>query len=102
MKPHIICHMITSLDGGLHPSKWTTSSDGSRAEWSASYEAIHKQLGADGWIVGRVTMAEMSKAGPHPPPGPFDVERPVHIAKRDAESYAVALDTLGKLHFNGG
>jgi riboflavin biosynthesis pyrimidine reductase len=44
MKPYIICHMISSLDGGLHPSRWTKSADGSRSEWSSIYETWHKKL----------------------------------------------------------
>ncbi|RUY19589.1 riboflavin deaminase, partial [Mesorhizobium sp. M7A.F.Ca.CA.001.13.2.1] len=67
MKPQIICHMLASLDGSLHPSRYTSSPDGTRAEWSSLYEHIHNDLAADAWIVGRVTMAEMSKAGAHPP-----------------------------------
>ncbi|TIT33507.1 MAG: RibD family protein [Mesorhizobium sp.] len=99
MKPHIICHILASLDGGLHPSRYTESPDGSRAEWSGLYEQIHNDLEGDAWIVGRVTMAEMSKAGAHPPAHAGKVERPHHFARRDAGSYAVALDASGKLHF---
>ncbi|MBO9126801.1 MULTISPECIES: RibD family protein [unclassified Rhizobium] len=102
MKPYIICHMMTSLDGGLHPSRWTASPDGNRAVWSATYETMHKRFGADGWLVGRVTMAEMSKAGPHAPAGPFEVDRSLHIAKPDAQSFAIAIDPHGKLHFSSG
>ena len=101
MKPQIICLMITSPDGSLHPSRWTTSPDGSRADWSALYETVHKQLDANAWMVGRVTMAEISKAGPHPPTGPVEVSRPHHFAKRDAAGYAIALDRSGTLHFSG-
>lgn len=99
MKPHIICHMLASLDGGLHPSRYTASPDGTRAEWSSLYEQIHGDLEGDAWIVGRVTMAEMSKAGAHPPAHAGKVERPHHFAQRDAGSFAVALDASGKLHF---
>ncbi|TGQ80319.1 RibD family protein [Mesorhizobium sp. M8A.F.Ca.ET.207.01.1.1] len=99
MKPHIICHMLASLDGGLHPSRYTESPDGSRAEWSGLYEQIHNDLEGDAWIVGRVTMAEMSKAGAHPPAHAGKVERPHHFARRDVGSYALALDASGKLHF---
>lgn len=101
MKPNVICLMITSPDGSLHPSRWTTSPDGSRADWSALYEKIHKEHDANAWMVGRVTMAEISKAGPHPPSGPFEVRRPHHFARPDAASYAIALDPSGKLHFSG-
>lgn len=99
MKPQIICHMLASLDGSLHPSRYTKSPDGTRAEWSSLYEHIHNDLAADGWIVGRVTMAEMSKAGAHPPAHAGKVDRPYHFAQRGAGSYAVALDASGKLHF---
>ncbi|WP_206522269.1 RibD family protein, partial [Mesorhizobium sp. M7A.F.Ca.CA.002.15.2.1] len=51
------------------------------------------------WIVGRVTMAEMSKAGAHPPANAGKVDRPYHFAQIGA-GYAVALDASGKLHFS--
>ena len=94
MKPHVTCLMLSSIDGRLHPRRYTESPDGDRKQWSAAYEAVHDALAADAWMVGRVTMAEMSKAGPHAPPAPFAVQRPVHVA-REANSYAVALDRSG-------
>lgn len=99
MKPRIICHMLASLDGSLHPSRYTASPDGTRAEWSGLYEHIHGDLEGDAWIVGRVTMAEMSKASAHPPAQFGKVDRPHHFAQRDPGSFAVALDASGKLHF---
>lgn len=101
MKPHVICHMISSLDGGLHLNRCSKSPDGDRASWSAAYEQIHEQLDGDAWIVGRVTMAEISKASAHPPAHPVAADRQCHIADRDAGSYAIALDPSGKLHFEG-
>jgi riboflavin biosynthesis pyrimidine reductase len=102
MKPYVICLMLTSPDGSLHPSRWTKSPDGSRADWSALYEQVHKQLDGDSWMVGRVTMAEISKATAHPPTGLSEAKRPHHFARRDAASYAIALDRSGKLHFSSG
>lgn len=100
MKPYIICHMLVSIDGRIHPSRWTRSPDGDRGDWSATYEEFHKALKGDAWLVGRVTMAEMSKAAAHPPTGPSEVVRPHHFAARDAAQYAIALDRSGKLHFS--
>jgi riboflavin biosynthesis pyrimidine reductase len=34
MKPHVICHMMVSLDGRIHPSRWTASPDGNRQDWT--------------------------------------------------------------------
>ena len=100
MKPYVICHMMVSIDGRIHPSRWTPSPDGDRKTWTSAYEKIHDTLKGDAWLVGRVTMAEMSKAEAHPPSGPFDVERPHHFAKRDAGSFAIGFDRSGKLHFD--
>ena len=98
-RPSLICHMMVSLDGRIHPSRWTRSPDGGRSDWSALYETVHEALAGDGWIVGRVTMAEMSKAEAHPPSGPFELRRPTHFATRGAAGYAIAIDRSGKLHF---
>ncbi len=99
MKPHVICHMMVSLDGRIHPSRWTASPDGDRQAWTTVYEGVHGALDGDAWLVGRVTMGEMSKGTPHPPAAPAQVQRPHHFAKRDAGSYAIAFDRSGKLHF---
>jgi riboflavin biosynthesis pyrimidine reductase len=101
MKPRVSILMVTSIDGRLHPSRFTASPDGTRRDWSAEYEKVHASLQANAWLVGRVTMAEMSKAGPHAPSGPWRVERPIHVAAEDAATFAVALDRSGKLHFQG-
>jgi len=94
--------MVTSIDGRLHPSRFTASPDGTRQEWSGEYEKVHASLQAEAWLVGRATMAEMSKAGAHAPTGPWQVERPIHVAETDAVTFAIALDPSGKLHFKGG
>lgn len=100
MKPYVICLMETSLDGRLHPSRFTASPQGGRADWGRLYEQVHGTLKVDAWLVGRVTMAEMAKGVPHPPATPGAVARPLHVATR-ASSYAIALDPSGKVHFKG-
>src|ERR1700685_4323648 len=100
MKPYVVCHMLGSLDGGLHPSRFTKSPDGSRSEWSSTYERIHQALEGDAWLVGRVTMAEMSKGVAHPPAMIGKVDRPYHFAARSAGGYAISIDPSAKLHFS--
>jgi len=101
MKPHIVCHMIVSLDGRILTSRWSPSPDGSRADWSATYGAIHDELDVQGWIVGRVSMAEMSDSAPHPPQSFAAPPRPRNLAAKAAATYAIAVDPSGKLHFDG-
>ena len=100
MKPVVLCLMTSSIDGRLHPSRFTESPDGDAKAWGGVYEAVHASLNGDAWIVGRVTMAEMSKAGRHAPGHHVEIERPVHVASKSG-SYAIALDPQGKLHFDG-
>jgi riboflavin biosynthesis pyrimidine reductase len=94
--------MVTSIDGRLHPSRFTNSPDGTRRDWSTQYEKVQASLHSDAWLVGRVTMAEMSKAAAHPPAKAAAVRRPIHLARADAASFAVALDPSGKVHFERG
>ena len=59
MRPTIICHMSTSIDGRLHPSRFTRA-----ANWDVlrgHYEKVHDSFEADGWIIGRRTASEMAK-----------------------------------------
>jgi riboflavin biosynthesis pyrimidine reductase len=100
MKPHVVCHMISSIDGRILPSRWTRSPDGEPAAWSAIYAEIHDRFESQAWIVGRVTMAEMCRAAPHPPAAYPPPSRPAHFAKRNAKAYAIAVDSSGKLHFD--
>jgi hypothetical protein len=95
VKPHVSILMVTSIDGHLHPSRFTSSPDGTRRDWSAQYEKVHANLGGDAWLVGRVTMAEMSKAVAHPPPKAETVGRAINVAKKGAAAFAVALDPSG-------
>ncbi|WP_020185111.1 dihydrofolate reductase family protein [Methylopila sp. 73B] len=102
MKPHVTCLMLTSLDGRLGSGR---SGEGAEAEIKArgrAFEAAHDELGGDGWIIGRVTAQEMSKAKPHPPAAPGRPVRPVHVARRDAAAYGIILDPAGKVHFEAG
>lgn len=100
MKPVVICHMVSSVDGRLHPSRYTASPDVDHDHWSETYNRVADGVDADGWLVGRATMAEMSRAGPYPPANPGPVKRPIHVA-RPADSYGIAVDRSGKLHFDG-
>jgi riboflavin biosynthesis pyrimidine reductase len=99
MKPHVACLMMSSIDGRLHPSRYTASPDGTRKDWSGIYERLHDEMASDAWLVGRVTMAEMSKADAHAPAPGAAAIRPIHVAAT-ADSYAVAVDRAGKLHFD--
>jgi riboflavin biosynthesis pyrimidine reductase len=97
MRPTIICHMGTSLDGGLHPSRFTRPAAGVPNDvLRGHYEALHDRFKAEGWIVGRKTMGEMAK-------GTVAVNAPLprepHIGQRNGRNLAIAIDPSGRVHY---
>jgi 2,5-diamino-6-(ribosylamino)-4(3H)-pyrimidinone 5'-phosphate reductase len=97
MRPHVICHMLSSVDGKIDGAALrAVTKDG-------EYEATGAMLNGDAWICGRTTMqqhfAEDKRfvSASNKPAGP----QPVFVARR-AKSYAISVDTLGKLRWPGG
>jgi 2,5-diamino-6-(ribosylamino)-4(3H)-pyrimidinone 5'-phosphate reductase len=97
MKPYIICHMVSSVDGKIDGAALNSvMADG-------EYEATGAKLKGDAWICGRTTMQQhFAEKKPfastsQKPAGP----RPVFVARR-AKSYAISIDTHGKLRWPGG
>lgn len=100
MKPFIICHMGTSIDGKLHPSRFTSLPSGVAPEViRGHYERVHDTFGADGWIVGRKTMAEMSKGAAREIVDVTSVPREPHLGERGGRNLAIAIDPAGRVHY---
>jgi len=59
MRPRIICHMMSSIDGKLHPSRYSRPIGVDNGILHAHYDTTAATFHADGWIVGRITMAEV-------------------------------------------
>ena len=97
MKPYIICHMVSSVDGKIDGAALGAVTS------KGEYEATGAKLNGDAWICGRTTMQQHFAedkpfvSATNTPAGP----RPVFVARR-AKSYAVSVDTLGKLRWAGG
>lgn len=63
MRPEVICHIMSSVDGRLLPGRWTLPFDGTApAALFKEYAAIGQTLGADAWMFGKATARE---AFPH-------------------------------------
>ena len=92
-RPYIICHMASSIDGRIDGDALR------RIMRSGEYETLHSKLGGNAWICGRTTMQQhfaedqLFVSVTNSPAGP----QPVHVAAHRAESYAISVDTTGKL-----
>ncbi|HEY6834083.1 MAG TPA: RibD family protein [Pseudolabrys sp.] len=100
MRPYVICHMCTSIDGRLHPSRFTSAAEGISGDvLRGHYEKIHEDFDADGWIIGRKTMSEMAKGSERHMGDAPKVPREPHVASRNDRRLAVAIDPSGRVHY---
>jgi riboflavin biosynthesis pyrimidine reductase len=98
MKPHVIMHMMSSIDGRIVTTDWPE-----KYNVGGLYERVHADLRGDAWIVGRATMAEFAAGEPRPISTEERFARETWKApKADKGPYAIAFDRHGKLHLNKG
>ena len=97
MKPHVIMHMMESLDGRITMDHWPKD----KSKFDEVYEQLHTELKGDAWIVGRTTMAEFGKGDAKPVTTSKIFPRETWKAPDlGAGPYAIALDRAGRLHVN--
>src|SRR5262245_25267384 len=100
MRPYIICHMGTSIDGRLHPSRFTSPAPGIPADvLRKHYERVHERFDADGWIVGRKTMSELSKGPARQIANVSKLPRETHVGHRNGRKLAIGIDPSGRVHY---
>lgn len=92
MKPQVICHMASSLDGRLWASRWAPN-----GKTGDLFEVVHERLGGDAWLIGRVTGQEFAKGKPYADAPGETFPRTAWFARRDATVYGVVLDARGKI-----
>ena len=97
MRPYVICHMTTSIDGKV------TGSFLGREECipaTEEYYRLNREIPAEAFACGRVTMEESFTGGWYPDLSGFEtvkLNREDYIADSHALRYAVAFDRKGRL-----
>jgi riboflavin biosynthesis pyrimidine reductase len=95
MKPYVICHMMSSIDGHALTDGWDRPFKNAAGEL---YEKLAATFEFDGWICGRTTMEEIAHGEGYPKGlAKEPVPRTPYFAKRDAKTYAIAIDGHGKV-----
>jgi riboflavin biosynthesis pyrimidine reductase len=92
MKPYIVVHMMSSLDG-------RSLTDGWNLKFVFDlYEKTAATFEADGWICGRVTMQEVSHGTDYPKGlAKSAIPRTDHFVERNADQYAISIDPNGRV-----
>jgi 2,5-diamino-6-(ribosylamino)-4(3H)-pyrimidinone 5'-phosphate reductase len=94
MKPYVICHMCTTIDGRVLGQRWPKAVNSSKL-----FETTASSFGIGAWLVGTTTMKEFAdgnfalKAAKEP------IERVDHIANPKAKRFAIGADSKGVLRY---
>ena len=103
MKPEAICHIMSSVDGRLIPSRWTPPFDGSNpTELFGEYAAIGKSLETDAWMFGKATTREffperfMPQSENHPAAGK------IHIGDLYSPRLFITVDPDADIFYTSG
>lgn len=91
---HIVCHMMSSIDGRSLTDNWNLDFA------SPTYEDTAARFKADAWVCGRVTMQEISHGKDRDYPRGLArsaIPRTDHFASRDASQYAISIDPKGRV-----
>lgn len=90
-RPHITCHMITTLGGRLRTDRWPWSEE----RLYAVYDAAAERLNAQGWIVGRASMEGLIPEVV-PMPGAAEQPREDQLADRKGRAIGIIFDRTGR------
>ena len=93
MKPRVICHMVSSVDGRILSSRMRPKG----ANSAGLFERLHEELKGDAWLVGRVTGREFAKKEAYTAQADQVYPREHWLPRRDAAAYGIVLDRHGKI-----
>lgn len=97
-RPHVICLMMTSVDGKILSEKWGNSPRIKKL--AGAFEKAHEKMGIGAWIVGRTTMEKdfTDFAKPILKKGHHEINRSDFVANYGSvNSFAIAIDGQAKL-----
>ncbi|SPE60210.1 Bifunctional deaminase-reductase domain protein [Verrucomicrobia bacterium] len=97
MKPYVICHMCTTIDGKILGDRWGKlpgAKDGADL-----FETTAASFGIGAWLVGTTTMDEFDGPKVKLPRAGKPIARRDHVADKNAKRLAIGADAKGVLRF---
>ena len=100
MKPYVICHMCTTIDGRILGERWGKLRG---VKGSAElFETTAASLGIGAWLVGTTTMKEFADRNVTLKKAAQPIERTDSIAAPKAKRFAIGADAKGVLRYKRG
>lgn len=97
MKPYVLCHMVTSVDGRIWGSRWRPKGNVVPGLFERLHDQLVEELGGASWLCGRVTAQEFARGkGKVYLPTKEKLPRENWFALREAKAWGVFLDAHGK------
>lgn len=100
MKPYVICHMVTSIDGKILGDRWGKLPGGTST--AELFESTATSFGVGAWLVGTNTMREFMGKDQSLAPTRERIPREDHIVDAKAKEFAIGADAKGVLRFQRG
>jgi len=97
MRPYVICHMCTTVDGKILGDRWGKL-PGYKHE-SDLFENTAASFSIGAWLVGTTTMDEFDGRKTKLPRASKSIARRDHIANKNAKRLAIGADAKGVLRF---
>src|ERR1039457_6315285 len=97
MKPYVICHMCTTIDGKILGGRWGKLRGGKDS--ATLFESTAASFGIGAWLVGTTTMKEFSGRNVKLPRAKKSVVRLDYIADKNTKRLAIGVDAKGVLRF---
>ena len=100
MRPYVICHMCTTIDGKILSNRWGPLPG--RTDSGRLFESTADSFGIGAWIVGTTTMKEFAGRSVKLKRAKGPVDRRDHVADPKARRFAIGVDAKGVLRFQRG
>jgi 2,5-diamino-6-(ribosylamino)-4(3H)-pyrimidinone 5'-phosphate reductase len=98
MRPYVICHMCTTIDGKILIDRWDRLPR--RLSGGALFEKTAASFGVNSWLVGTHTMKEFAAKGRRLKRAKQTVPPGDYLGNPRATRFAIGTDTKGALRFS--
>lgn len=97
MRPYVICHMCTTIDGRILSDRWGKLPAG--IDSGKLFETTASSFGIGAWLVGTTTMQEFADGNFKLKAATDSIKRVDHIAAPNAKRFAIGTDSKGVLRY---